>query len=231
MATRLPAFATPTSLDLRGLQQIINNIREGQQALDARITLVAKQAGQTTFNQGNDGAVLAGLQQQLATLRAQLDTLVTAPTDTTTSTQSLVAIPGDDGEAGDDALMLAADAAPLDGSTVVVEFPAAVPLGGNRAVRLLAGEVIYADNAVVEDANVVLGITQGAVSAGELARIQIGGLMTEPSWAWTADEPVFVGSNGGLVQPSPASVFSLVIGVATSATQILIGARTPLVLV
>lgn len=103
-------------------------------------------------------------------------------------------------------------------------------LGGHRAVRLLAGQAIYADNAVVNDANIVLGITQGAVAAGALAQIQSSGLMTEPSWTWTADAPVFVGTNGTLVQPAPVTGFSLVVGVATSATQIHIGARTPLVL-
>lgn len=231
--TRLPAFATPTSLDLRGLQQIINNIREGLQALDARITQVAAQAGQTTFNRNNDGQVLAALQNQLATLRAQVNTLLGAPAEPSSAPPlSLVMIAGDDGEPGDDGVPGAAvspDALP--GAPTFVAFPAALALGGHRAVRLLAGEAIYADNAVVADANVVLGITQGAVGAGALTRIQTGGLMVEPSWAWTVDEPVFVGGSGVLVQPSPASGFSLIVGVATSPTQILIGARTPLVLI
>lgn len=227
-SARLPAFATPTSLDLRGLQLVVNNIREGMQALDARITLVGQQAGQTTLNQGNDKAVLASLQNQLATLRAQLAALPPPGDASAAPLLSLVMIPGDDGEPGEDGMP--GRAAESSSGPEVVEFAAAVALGGHRAVRLLAGEAIYADNAVVEDANVVLGITQGAVGAGDLAPIQTGGLMTEPSWTWTPDAPVFVGANGVLVQPSPITGFSLVVGVATSATQIHIGARTPLVL-
>ncbi|MEZ2293931.1 hypothetical protein [Variovorax sp. RCC_210] len=111
-----------------------------------------------------------------------------------------------------------------------VEFPAAVPLGGHRAVRLLAGQAIYADHTVVADANAVLGITRGAVEEGALAQIQFGGLMTEPSWAWTPDQPVFVGLEGVLTQPSPTTGFSLIVGIATLPTQILIGAKAPIVL-
>ncbi|MDN6885278.1 hypothetical protein QMO14_16860 [Variovorax sp. CAN2819] len=111
-----------------------------------------------------------------------------------------------------------------------VEFPAAVPLGGHRAVRLLGGEAIYADHTVVADANVVLGITRGAAAAGALAQIQFGGLMTEPSWAWTPDQPVFVGLAGVLTQTPPTSGFSLIVGIATLPTQILIGAKAPIVL-
>jgi len=111
-----------------------------------------------------------------------------------------------------------------------VEFPAAVPLGGNRMVRVLAGEAVYADHTTVADANLVLGITRGAVSAGALAQIQTGGLMTEPSWAWTPDAPVFVGPVGTLTQVPPTTGFNLIVGVATSPTQIFIGARLPIVL-
>ncbi|MDR6886151.1 MULTISPECIES: hypothetical protein [Variovorax] len=111
-----------------------------------------------------------------------------------------------------------------------VEFPAAVPLGGNRVVRVLAGEAVYADHTTVADANLVLGITRGAVAAGALAQIQTGGLMTEPSWAWTPDAPVFVGPVGTLTQVPPATGFNLIVGVATSPTQIFIGARMPIVL-
>ena len=116
------------------------------------------------------------------------------------------------------------------GAAGYVEFPAALPLGGHRAVRLLAGLAIYADNAVPQDANVVLGITRGAVTGGDLAQIQFAGLMTEPSWAWTPDLPVFCGSAGLLTQTPPTSGFSLIVGIATTATQILIGAKMPIVL-
>lgn len=111
-----------------------------------------------------------------------------------------------------------------------VEFPAAVPLGGNRVARVLGGQAVYADHAMLADANLVLGITRGAVAAGALAQIQTGGLMTEPSWAWTPDLPVFVGPVGTLTQTAPLAGFNLIVGIATAPTQIYIGARMPIVL-
>lgn len=111
-----------------------------------------------------------------------------------------------------------------------VEFPAAVPLGGHRAVRVLAGEAVYADSSTVADANLVLGITRGAVAEGALAQIQTAGLMTEVSWSWTPDAPVFVGTNGTPTQTPPLAGFNLIVGIATSPTQIFIGAKSPIVL-
>lgn len=111
-----------------------------------------------------------------------------------------------------------------------VEFPAAVPLGGNRVARVLGGLAVYADHATVADANLVLGITRGAVAAGALAQIQTGGLMTESSWSWAPDLPVFVGPVGTLTQTAPTAGFNLIVGIATSPTQIFIGAKTPIVL-
>lgn len=111
-----------------------------------------------------------------------------------------------------------------------VEFPAALPLGGHRAVRLLNGQAVYADHTVVEDANIVLGITRGAVTGGDMAQIQFNGLMTEASWAWTPDLPVFCGAAGVLTQVPPVSGFSLIVGIATTPTQIFIGAKMPIVL-
>ncbi|RST54099.1 hypothetical protein [Variovorax sp. DXTD-1] len=119
---------------------------------------------------------------------------------------------------------------PGEMGAAVVEFPAAVPLGGNRVVRVLGGEAVYADHTTVADANLVLGITRGAVVTGALAQIQTSGLMTESSWAWTPDLPVFVGPVGTLTQTSPLAGFNLIVGIATGPTQIFIGARMPIVL-
>ena len=121
----------------------------------------------------------------------------------------------------------------LDGSSAsapYVTFPAAGPIGGNRAVRLTAGLASYADASMLPDANLVLGISRAAAVNGAPVQIQTGGLMTEPSWAWTADQPVFCGANGTLTQSAPVAGFDLILGIALSATQIHIGARMPIAL-
>jgi hypothetical protein len=68
------------------------------------------------------------------------------------------------------------------------------------------------------------------VAAGALAQIQTGGLMSEGSWSWIPDLPVFVGAAGTLTQVAPLAGFNLIVGIATSSTQIFIGAKSPIVL-
>lgn len=111
-----------------------------------------------------------------------------------------------------------------------VTFPAAAALGGHRAVRLVAGKAAYANAAASGDANLVLGITTGAAVLDAPTTIQTAGPMTEPSWAWTPDAPVFCGPAGTLTQTPPTSGFSLVLGIALSAIQIHIGQKMPIAL-
>lgn len=121
----------------------------------------------------------------------------------------------------------------LNGSSAsapYITFLADGPLGGNRAVRLVAGLARYASSSALADAGLVLGITQGAAVSGAPVQIQTSGLMTEPSWTWTADQPVFCGTNGTLTQTAPTAGFDLILGVALSAIQIHIGARMPIAL-
>lgn len=104
------------------------------------------------------------------------------------------------------------------------------PIGGHRVVRSLAGVAIYADQDTVPDAVCVLGVTQGAASAGAPVQVQLMGTMDEPSWAWTPDQPLFVGPTGTLTQTPPATGYRLIVGVALTATKINIGLKMPIVL-
>lgn len=110
-----------------------------------------------------------------------------------------------------------------------VLFPASTAIGGHRAVRLLGGQLAYASASNVADANLVIGITVSAASQGGAAGVQTSGTMTEPSWSWTPDAPVFCGEQGALTQVAPSAGFVLIIGVAISATRILVGAKMPLI--
>lgn len=104
---------------------------------------------------------------------------------------------------------------------------AAQALGGHRVVRLIsAAAVDYADNATLAHGDDVLGVTTGAASLGADVTVVRTGEITEPSWNWTALEPLFLGRNGLLTQTAPSlaagDVFSLQVGVALSATTALI---------
>lgn len=109
-------------------------------------------------------------------------------------------------------------------------LPAAVTLSGHRAVTPTAGGAALADQA--DPARVqVIGITTGAVLAGADAIVQTIGRMDEPSWAWTPNQPLWLGNDGLLTQTPPPAGFLVCLGVALSATSALINiSRQPLLL-
>ena len=110
-------------------------------------------------------------------------------------------------------------------------YPAGVALGGHRMVILDdAGLAVYADNTIAAHANKVLGMTTGAASLGASATIQTGGELTEPSWTWTLDVPIYLSANGLLTQTPPTTGFSLIVGFPITATKIFINLREPIFL-
>lgn len=124
-----------------------------------------------------------------------------------------------------------ADGEPGVAGGVVVQCTVGEALGGHRVVVLnAAAAAVYASNAVPEHLHKVLGLTTGAVILGAEATVQTGGEMTEPTWAWTLDAPIFLGANGLLTQTPPVSGFLLVVAFPVTATKIFIKLREPLAL-
>ena len=113
---------------------------------------------------------------------------------------------------------------------LTLQYPAAIPLGGHRMVVLNSEErAIYADNTNLAHARKVLGMTTGATSAGDMATIQTGGEMTEPSWAWTLDSPIFLAADGLLTQTQPVTGLSLVVAFPITPIKIFLNLREPLI--
>lgn len=109
------------------------------------------------------------------------------------------------------------------GSGTTISKTAGVALGGHRAVVLDATEhAIYADSSDLTHRDKVLGITTGAVVLGDIVTIQTYGEITEPSWAWIPDTPVFLGLTGLLTQTPPSVGFSQRIGFPTAATKLFV---------
>jgi len=114
---------------------------------------------------------------------------------------------------------------------VVIQCTAGEALGGHRGVVLNAvAEAVYASNAVPAHLHKVLGLTTGAAILGATATVQTGGEMVEPTWAWTLDAPIFLGTSGLLTQVEPTTGFSLVVAFPVTATKIFIKLREPLAL-
>jgi len=113
----------------------------------------------------------------------------------------------------------------------IIEETAGAALGGHRVVVRRAGVVEYADRTNAAHLGLVVGITRGAVGSGETTEVQVYGPMREASWTWTADLPIFVGTNGTLTQTPPTSGFSQQVAVAKNATDIFIDLQPPTALV
>lgn len=104
-------------------------------------------------------------------------------------------------------------------------------LGGHRlVVPDAAGAAIYADSTNLAHANKVLGMTVGAAILGANVTIQNSGEHTEPSWAWTLDVPIWLGSNGLMTQVQPTTGFNLIVAFPVTPTKIVIALREPFVL-
>ena len=123
---------------------------------------------------------------------------------------------GPPGPAGGDVFVRTADAA----------------LGGHRAVRSTGqGMAGYADAQIEGHGDDVLGITLGAAASGDEVQIQGSGEIVEPSWAWSPQEPIFLGASGALTQVPPTAAtaaFILVLGFATSPTSMQVRIESPI---
>ena len=121
---------------------------------------------------------------------------------------------------------------PGPAGATIISYPAASAIGGHRVVVLNADEEVeYADNTTAAHANKVIGLTTGAAIEGADVIIQSYGEMSEVSWSWTLDVPVWLGTNGLMTQTPPTSGFSLIIGFPVSATKLFVDLREPIFLI
>lgn len=118
---------------------------------------------------------------------------------------------------------------PAGGSALTVT--AGMALGGHRLVVLNgAGVAIYADRTEPTHVGKVLGMTLGAIADGDSGDVLRAGEVVEPSWNWTLDAPVFLGTSGQLTQTPPLTGFSLIVGFPVSTTKLFVSLREPLIL-
>lgn len=118
-------------------------------------------------------------------------------------------------------------AGPAGGATTVTV--GSTPLSGHTVVACdAAGLLIYADSSNPAHRFAVLGLIENAYSPGDAAVVQTSFVLEHSGWTWAAG-PVFLGLGGALVQTVPGSaVFSQVVGLALSATRVLIDVQPPI---
>lgn len=111
----------------------------------------------------------------------------------------------------------------------VIVLPAATDLGGHRVVRSNSGFAGYADAYDPDHGDDVLGVTLGAAVAEDDVQIQVGGVVTEPSWSWVPEEPIFLGADGLPTQAVPTdAAFLLVIGFSETPTSMRVRIESPI---
>jgi hypothetical protein len=117
---------------------------------------------------------------------------------------------------------------PSGGSALTVTAGAA--LGGHRVVYLDAFEKAqYASNQTASHALVMLGMTLGAAVLDDPVDVQRSGEVTEPTWDWILEQPVYLGDNGLLTQTPPNSpaLFQRIVGFPITATTLFLALREP----
>lgn len=111
------------------------------------------------------------------------------------------------------------------------EYIAGAVLSGHMGVTIDAsGKAVYASAATLAHIQRFAGITLNAAALDALVTVQSSGLIEHAGWTWTADQPVYLGLNGTLVQtPALGSLYLLVVGKATSPTRLLVNVQPPIV--
>ena len=97
------------------------------------------------------------------------------------------------------------------------------------AVYELAGQVFALDANDGDHIDLLLGITLTAASLGQPLNILRSGVIEDAGWNWTPGR-VWLGIDGALSQTPPTAGFDVLIGAATSATQITLNIQDPITL-
>lgn len=117
------------------------------------------------------------------------------------------------------------------GSTVTLT--AGQDLNGHRALAEVSpGVVVHADPNNVDHAELFVGVGLTASLTGAPVSVGIADSISDPSFNWVPFKPVFVGLLGVLTQAIPLApmLWSICVGVATSATTIRLEFEPPIYL-
>lgn len=110
----------------------------------------------------------------------------------------------------------------------VLTKTASAAIGGHRVVVASGADgVLVADPSDATHIHRVIGITEGAAVLGDGIDVRFAGEMTEGSWSWTPDAPIYAGAAGVLTQTPPSGAWLRIVAVAITATRIVVGLREP----
>ena len=124
----------------------------------------------------------------------------------------------------------AGPAGPAGVSSLVLE--ASGTIGGHRAVIVNSlGQAEYADSTDMSHVGLVAGVTTNAAITGGDLTVADNIAVTEQSWNWTPNAPIFLSTLGQITQTPPTVGFSQILGVALTATSAFIRLREPIIVI
>jgi len=112
----------------------------------------------------------------------------------------------------------------------MLDLPANGAIGGHKAICNDNGSAIYADNTDLSTAHTFVGISYNAAADGDTVSIVTARAVTEVTWNWTPQQPIYIGKDGTLTQAAPTSGYIRRIGFAQTATTVFVQPSQPLFL-
>jgi len=121
-----------------------------------------------------------------------------------------------------------------DGTNTTDIYTAGEALSALKIVRIASadGKLYLTDGTDVTQYQSIVGMTQGAVSAGANPNILFQGPHTDSNWNWnmSGDVSLYLGAGGQITQTPLTSGFSLRVGFATSPQSIFLHQGEPIIL-
>jgi hypothetical protein len=107
---------------------------------------------------------------------------------------------------------------PSDNVQLVKNYTAGEDIGGHRVVFMENGQWFYASDFSKLHIGSRVGITTGSAITGDPVNVQTFGHLTEGSWNFLVDKPIFLGDNGLITQSKPTVVLLTLGSVLTANT-------------
>lgn len=125
-----------------------------------------------------------------------------------------------------------ADGNPGPAGTTDVTFIAGEAISGHSLV-ILEGPLVYAASSQdLSNFGRVIGLTTGATIESDSVLIITRGPITEPSWNWTLNQPIYLAVNGSLTATEPSigagDLFAQKVGFATGSDSIYLDLSVPI---
>jgi hypothetical protein len=105
-------------------------------------------------------------------------------------------------------------------SLTVGPYPAASTVNALRCVQLLSGQLAVCDGADPASFGRMVGLAVVSAGPGDLLAPVRSGLVSDSSWNWQLDLPVYVGAGGLLTQDLAGLAYIQIAGYPQSATSV-----------